>query len=275
MITLPATIIGQGTAVVLLHGFPLDGRTWLNQAQALSNEFQVIVPDQRGFGQARPLAAGQKEITIDQAADDIAELLNDHKVAQAVIGGISRGGYIAMSFARRYPERLLGLMLFDTRATPADNQERQTYKNMADRLAKEDLGFVSQMMESRLFGPTALANRRALVDEVNRMILEQHPPAVAAAARGMANRPDARPGLSSLRIPVLAVAGREDGAYAATEAIADAVAAADGDSRFIEIPNAGHLCTLERPELATQIMREFLAAFREKPDIATARGQQP
>jgi pimeloyl-ACP methyl ester carboxylesterase len=70
----------------------------------------------------------------------------------------------------------------------------------------------------------------------------------------MVSRPDARPSLPSLTIPVLAVAGTEDGAYNATKAIAEAIP----NARFVEIPQAGHLCNLERPDVVTATLRAFL-----------------
>jgi pimeloyl-ACP methyl ester carboxylesterase len=252
--TLPTIILGPGLPVLLLHAFPVDGRMWLEQTRALSDEFQVIVPDQRGFGNPRHLAEGLDEISIDQAADDIAQLLTELNIDKAFIGGISRGGYVSLAFARRHPERLLGLMLFDTRATPADEKERQNYEGMTNRLATEGMGFVPELMKPRLFGPTALAQRPKLIQQVEEMILDQDPQSVAAAARGMMTRPDARPALPSLTIPVIAVAGTEDGAYNDTKAIAEAIP----NAKFVEIPQAGHLCNLERPELVTATMRAFL-----------------
>jgi pimeloyl-ACP methyl ester carboxylesterase len=252
--TLPTTILGSGLPVVFLHAFPVDGRMWLDQARALSDQFQVIVPDQRGFGKARHLADGLDEISIDQSADDIAQLLTELSIDKAVIAGISRGGYVSLAFARRHPERLLGLMLFDTRATPADEKERQNYEAMSSRLATEGMGFVPELMKPRIFGPTALAQRPDLIRQVEQMILDQDPQSVAAAARGMITRLDSRPILPSLTVPVLAVAGTEDGAYNDTKAIAEAIP----NAKFIEIPQAGHFCNLERPELVTATIRKFL-----------------
>ncbi len=239
---------------VLLHAFPLDGRIWKQQALDLSDRFEIIVPDLRGFGTAYPQLGSLQELPIDTAAEDVVQLLDERGVAQAVIGGISRGGYIALSFARRYPKRLRGLMLFDTRATPADDKEKQTHFQMAERLTEEGIGFVPEQMKQRLFGPTALNERPDLVKQVSDIILSQHPDAVRAAAIGMANRPDARPGLAHISVPVLAVAGTEDGAFEDTRAIASAIPGAE----FVQVDRAGHLCIMEQPGFVTETMRRFL-----------------
>jgi 3-oxoadipate enol-lactonase len=247
-------VSGRGIAVVLLHAFPVDGRMWQPQAEALSDTWRVMVPDLRGFGAGYAQLGGLKEIPINLAADDLAHFLDERGIAKAVVGGISRGAYVAMAFARRYPERLRALMLFDSRATPADETEQRIWAQMAERLDREGIGFLPDTMQSRLLGPTAQREQPELITRVRDIIMTQRADGVAAAARGMATRPDARPGLSGIQTPVLALAGAEDAAFAGTKAIADAVPGA----RFVEIPGAGHLTNLEKPGLVTSFIRGFL-----------------
>jgi pimeloyl-ACP methyl ester carboxylesterase len=245
----------QAPAIVLLHAFPLDRRIWNNQETALSGEFQVIVPDLRGFGTAYGQLAGLAEIPIDLIADDIAQLLDERRIKKAVIGGISRGGYAALAFARKYPERLQGLMLFDTRATPAEEKEIQTYSDLVKRLEVEGSSAAVDVMKTRLLGPETRAKNVALVQAIDEIILSQKPDAIIAGAIGMLNRPDARAGLSAIRVPTLAVAGVDDAAFASTRAIADA----SPEAEFAAVPHAGHLPILEQPDLVNATMRGFLA----------------
>lgn len=240
--------------VVLLHAFPLDSLIWKLQADALSDQFEIIVPDLRGFGSAYKQLGKMEEISIDLAADDLVQLLDERGIDQAVIGGISRGGYIALSFARRHPQRLRALMLFDTRATPADEKEKQWYLQMVERLATEPVDFVPEIMKPRMFGPTAFSQKQDVIKQVVEIMQSQKPDAIRAAAKGMINRKDARPGLAQLEIPVLAVAGTEDGAFEDTRAIANAIRGAE----FVAIENAGHLSIMEQPDLVIAEMRRFL-----------------
>jgi pimeloyl-ACP methyl ester carboxylesterase len=242
------------TPVVLLHAFPLDSRMWQPQVDVLSEKFSVIAPDLRGFGSAYPQLAGLHEISIDLAADDVVKLLDEQGIPKAWIGGISRGGYIAMSLARRYPDRLSGLMLLDTRAERTDDQEEQYWQQMLDGLNDEGMEFVAKAMKQRLFGPTALARRPELIQRVSEMIFSQKIDAVAAAARGMAARPYAKPALYRIKIPTLCVAGVEDGAFEATKEIARVISGA----RFIAVPDAGHLSNMERPDIVTEAIESFL-----------------
>jgi len=242
------------TAVVLLHAFPLDARMWKHQVDLLGNDYELIAPDLRGFGRNAAQASGLDVISIEQAADDVANLLDREGIEKAVVGGISRGGYIAMAFARRHPRKLAGLMLFDTRATPADDNERRFWLGVAERLRAEGIAFLPDALRDRLFGPTALHSRRSLVAEVESWILSQNPNAVAAAAMGMPGRADFRASLSQIQAPALALAGTEDSAFASTKEIAEVIPGAE----FVEIPAAGHLTPLEDPGRVSQAIRRFL-----------------
>jgi pimeloyl-ACP methyl ester carboxylesterase len=238
--------------LVLLHAYPLDSRFWKPQIDALANGFEILAPDLLGFGAA---AAGPDEIPIDLAADAVIRLLDQHHVEKAAIAGCSRGGYIALSIARRYPERVCSLILMDTRATPADPQEKQQWTQTIDRLNREGIGVLPEIMLPRLLSKHALENRPDLVARLTEIILSQQPAAAAAAARGMANRPDQTPALKDIQIPTIAIAGVHDAAFESTKAIAAAVPGA----KFLEIPNAGHVCNLEQPELVNQAIRTFLS----------------
>src|SRR5205814_1167877 len=106
--------VGHGVPLVLLHAFPLDREMWRPQLAALSRACRVLTPDVRGFGGSEPFAGPP---SVETLADDVAELLDQRSVREPVLlGGLSMGGYAALAFARKYPERLRGLILADTRA---------------------------------------------------------------------------------------------------------------------------------------------------------------
>src|SRR2546423_12564964 len=105
---------GTGVPLVLLPAFPLNSAMWLAQREALSDICRVITPDFRGFG-GSPL--GVDEPSLDAFADDVARLLDARELDRVVLGGLSMGGYVAMAFVRRHPDRLRGLVLADTKVS--------------------------------------------------------------------------------------------------------------------------------------------------------------
>jgi pimeloyl-ACP methyl ester carboxylesterase len=251
----PAVSSGAGTPVVLLHAFPLDGRMWAPQVEALAGNYQLIVPDLRGFGAAGEQAV--EEAGMDLLADDVARLLDDRGLERVVLGGLSLGGYVALAFVRRYADRLGGLLLLDTKASADSEPARADRLRMVERVLAEGAGFLPEAMLPRLLGKTSLEERPELVERVTVLIREQDPRAVAGAQRGMAARLDATDVLAGIAVPTLVVHGEED-AIIAPE-VGRELAAAIPDARFLLVERAGHLANLEQPEVVNEALLDFLA----------------
>ena len=106
---------GPGPVVVLLHGFPLSNAMWEEQLSGIGSIYRIIAPDLRGHGES---PAPEGVYTMDEMADDVVELLDFLSISERIVlGGLSMGGYVALSLVVRYPERVRGLMLFGTRAS--------------------------------------------------------------------------------------------------------------------------------------------------------------
>jgi pimeloyl-ACP methyl ester carboxylesterase len=208
--------------------------------------FKPLTPEVLGIG------------SINEAADHVAGLMDQQGIDQAVIGGLSRGGIIALAFARRHPQRVSALVLCDTNAGVDDDTSKRGRYQMAERINHDGIGFVPEIMLPRLLGDTSFRERAELVEEVRGWILAQDPGAVAAAAIGMAEREDSRPFLRSIKVPVLAIAGQQDSAHETTRAIADGVS----NGHFVSIPRAGHLSNLEHPEKFNAALRQFLTEHK-------------
>jgi 3-oxoadipate enol-lactonase len=250
----PVTVYGVGTPVVLLHAFPLDSRMWLPQVEALGG-YEVIVPDLRGFGAGAGLAG---EVTdMDLLADDIATLLDERKLERVVLCGLSMGGYVALAFARRHPDRLGGLVLCDTRPGADGDDARAARLAMAERVLAEGVEFLPEVMIPRLLGETTRRDQPELVQTVTRTILDQHPRGIAAAQRGMAERLDSTEVLRRIDVPALVITGLEDDLIAPDES--REMAAAIRDSRLVQVPGAGHLVNLEKADMVNEALLDFLA----------------
>src|SRR5262245_28954754 len=106
--------LGTGLPVVLLHAFPFDRAMWEPQLGSIAAAgFRVLAPDLPEFGETTP---GSEVFAIERSSDVIADLFDEIGIEQAVVGGLSMGGYIALALARRHPNRLRALILADTKA---------------------------------------------------------------------------------------------------------------------------------------------------------------
>jgi pimeloyl-ACP methyl ester carboxylesterase len=248
---------GQGPALVLLHAFPLNASMWSAQREALGGSFRVICPDQRGFGGTQ---LGHDEPSLDEVADDVAAMLDARKVDTCVLGGLSMGGYVAMAFLRRHPERVRALVLADTKAAadaPAAVANRLRIAEAV--LAAGDAAVLVEEVLPTLVGDTT-KERRALVYGRVKALVERAPAyAVAWAQRAMAARPDSFDTLRGTNVPALVVWGEED--TLSPRAEAEAMAEALPDARLVTIPGSGHLTAVEAPEEFNAAVAEFLTAL--------------
>jgi 3-oxoadipate enol-lactonase len=252
----------HSTALLLIHGFPLDHRMWASQLVGLSAEVRVIAPDLRGFGRsaartAAPLEVTPGPLTMEQHADDLAALLDHLAVERAVVAGLSMGGYIAFAFWRRHPERVQALILLDTRAEPDAPQARANRDAAAVKVRQAGSAAIAGEMLPRLLSPANLSNQR-ISDEVLTMMSEQPVEGVAGALAGLRDRADSRPTLPTISVPTLVLVGEHD--VLTPPADAAAMAAAIPAARIVVIPYAGHLSTLENPRAVNGAMRDFLRA---------------
>ncbi len=246
---------GPGPAVVLLHGFPLSRAMWKEQVTGVGSIYRLIVPDLRGHGES---PAPDGVYTIDEMADDVIELLDTLSLgAPVVVGGLSMGGYVALSLVARYPERVRALMLMDTRAA-ADSPEAAEKREELARavLAAGNSGPVVESMVPRLFAKSTLEERPERVAFLREVMEQNTPRGIAGALRGMACRPDRRGDLATIRVPTLVMVGEEDVVTPPAEAqtLADAIPGA----RLEVIPWAGHMAPYENHAVANGVILRFL-----------------
>jgi pimeloyl-ACP methyl ester carboxylesterase len=245
---------GRGTPLLLVHGFPLDHTMWQAQIDGLADRYRIIAPDLRGFGQS---SVTQGLVTMQRMADDLAELLGGMQLSeQVVFCGLSMGGYVAWQFALRHRERLAKLILCDTRAV-ADNAEAAAGRiALADRVRKEGPAFVAESMLPKLFAPATIEAKAACVEQSRQVIFRTDPHGIAAASRGMAQRPDVTDKLAQFDVPALVLCGEHDVISQPSEM--REIATQMPQAKFVEIAGAGHMAPLERPEEVNKAIRAFL-----------------
>jgi pimeloyl-ACP methyl ester carboxylesterase len=244
---------GSGPVLLLLHAFPLAMAMWEPQVAAFAAGQRVARFDARGFG-ASDLMTGA--LTMDAIAEDAAAVLDRLEAPTAVVAGCSMGGYAALAFARRFPQRLRALVLVDAKAAPDTDEARAGRARLAEKVLADGATAAADALLPKLLGSTSHRERADLVTRVRRAILDARPPAIVSALQGLASRPDARPLLPSIRVPTLILRGEEDTISTAEDAkeMHDRI----GGSRHVTIPAAGHLPNLEAAPRFEAALRDFL-----------------
>jgi len=247
--------IGSGIAVVLLHAFPLNRTMWEPQVGALVAECRCIPIDFRGFGES-PHAP---PYSMDRYADDVAGVLDSLQIEQAVVVGLSMGGYVAFALWRRHRHRVRGLVLADTRFTADTPEGASRRREMIDLVRTQGSIAIANAQIASLMGATTREKRPDIYDAVHRTIAQAPVEGIAGALEAMLGRPDSAPVLPTITVPTLIVVGEED----TITPIADARALQAGipGSRLEVLSQAGHLSNLERPAAFNTVVTEFLASL--------------
>jgi len=250
--------IGKGLPIVLLHAFPFDRAMWEPQLRPLAETgFRVLAPDLPEFGETTP---GSEVFTIERSADVINDFLDEIGIEKAVVGGVSMGGYIAMALARRHPQRLIALILADTKAAPDDADAKTSRDRLIAQVKDGGPTAAADALLPKLFSPTAGEKYPDVIERARAIILRQRTAAIIAALYALRDRPDAQPALASVRVPTLVLVGEHDAVTppSAAERIAHGIPHAE----LVLIPNAGHLSNVENPDAFNSAMISFLAKLK-------------
>ena len=237
---------GKGTPMVLLHGFPLDHHLWDEVVPLLEDQFDLIIPDLRGFGGSSTV---DSFYSMEDYASDVAALLDHLGISKAAIVGHSMGGYVALAFARLFPDRVSGLGLVSSQVLDdAPERKEGRYKSAAE-VADKGIASVVEAMAPKLTADTRL-------QEYARASMEkQQPAAYIGALKAMAERVDSTPLLSTINYPVVLIHGDADALIPVDRA--REVKASFPQSHFVEIRGAGHMPMLEAREQTAEALRNL------------------
>jgi len=220
--------------LLLIHAFPLDARMW----RAQMDRRHAIAPDLPGFG-GTPAADGGV-LTMDLGARRCLDALDAAGLDRVVVCGLSMGGYVAFELWRQAPQRFAGLILANTRSGADTPEGAEARRTLAARLKSEGNVLAESLPPLLSEDPP-----EGLWDVVKAWIGEQPADAIAAAALGMAERPDSTADLPTIEVPTLVVTSEGDLLIPpdVSAPMADQIPGA----QLAVIPGAGHLSNLEDP----------------------------
>ncbi len=236
---------GEGPPLLLSHGYGATSKMWRPQIDALSQNWKLILWDMRGHGRSdSPVEAELYSEALTVA--DMAALLQTCGEEQAVIGGLSLGGYMSLAFHNIHPMKTRALLLFDTGPGYRSDEARAGWNRYANRQAEK----------FREKGLAALASS----DEVDQ---SEHRSAegLALAARGMLAQQNAEVinSLPNIQVPTLVLVGSRDEPYfAATDYMQRKI---PGALKQV-VDDAGHASNIHQPDTFNRVVLDFLADLK-------------
>jgi len=225
--------------LVLLPGALCDAALWRHQIAGLADIADVRVGD----------------LTRDDSIGGMAARALASLPPRFALAGLSLGGYVALEIMRRAPDRVTRLALLGTSARPEPAAEPKPGASRAIVDPSRAVG--ATPMTTLLVHPMRLGDRRlatilaAMADRVGHkaFLLQQ---------QAILRRPDSWPDLASIHCPTLLLCGRQDPLV--PPSLQQEMTGAISGARSIVIEDCGHLSPLERPEMVTKALRDWLSA---------------
>lgn len=234
-------IDGDGPTVLLTHGYSASAAMWRNNVPALVEAgYRVITWSMRGHGKTDS-PDDEAFYSADLTVGDINALLDAGGVDEAVIGGMSLGGYMSLAFHLKHPDRVRALMLIDTGPGFKNDTARAKWNDYArgkgdELLAKGD-GALSSSSETRL----QTQNFRGLRNAAYGMLTQHSADAISS--------------LPGIKVPTLVVVGDRDEPFLAAS---DYMANKISGGRKVVITDAGHAANVDQPPQFNAATIEFL-----------------
>lgn len=246
---------GEGPAVVLTHGTLMDYTMFAPQIEALEHRYRIIAYNHR----ARTHRWAET-YDLGDLANDCRQVLDERGIERCVLGGMSMGGFMALEFARMWPERLLGLILIDTTAAPLDLEQQE---NVLRDYAKADVDGllphdVAAVAVARCFGATTIERDPKLVAHWIDRWRKLPARSVYNEVQSWLGKADNRPDLANIDVPALILHGEEDAIFPMS--IGEELEAGIPSAQLVAIPLAGHTANLEQPEVSNQAILGFLGS---------------
>lgn len=258
-------VLGQGSPVVLAHGFCANVDMWRRLAAPLSERYRVISYDARGHGLSTA-PAGTEHYGLDQLVEDMRGLVDHLGIESAIVAGHSMGGATAIGFAARYPERTRAALICNIDGghqppNPRVDRAMAEARERARATVRErgTVDYARRMIEERLAPRFVLESevaQRELMQRYARMPLNGY---FGVGETRPWTDPAVKQAALSLQVPAAIFAGSEDHLYAGAQKLHEALP----QSFFAVLDGAPHDSMNARPDAFNAVFLEYLDSLEQ------------
>jgi pimeloyl-ACP methyl ester carboxylesterase len=242
--------LGNGPAVVLIHGFPMNQQVWNDLAEKLSEAHHVITLDLPGFGKSPALKPG---FTLENVAHEVAEWVRERKYEQPVIVGHSLGGYVSLAMIEEDPAMAGGVCLFHSTAL-ADSEEKKHSRNkVMDFIRKQG----AHAFTSNFIGQLYADPQHSSITRVKNIAVQSSREAVEGYTLAMRDRKDRTHVVRSFHRPMLFLAGEKDQGIPPQTIQQQAASAPNAE--VVILPDVAHMGMFESEATCVKKIKSFVA----------------
>lgn len=245
-------VLGTGQPVILIHGFGEDGAVWNQQAEYLTSNFKIIIPDLPGSGESEMM----DDMSMEGMAEIIHSIIHEENIEACPVIGHSMGGYITLALVEKYYNHVSAFGLFHSSAF-ADSEEKIATRQKGIAFIKEHGAFeFLKTATPNLFSPVTKDERPELIDEQIASLSSFSGEALVSYYEAMIQRPDRTDVLSKATVPVLFAMGKYDTAIPQEDGLKQCHLP---ENSYIHIlQQSGHMGMLEETEKTNLLLEKFL-----------------
>ncbi len=244
---------GTGPAILLAHGTLMDHTMFKHQVTFLSSKYRAIAYGLRAAtGMAECLYSNQDLVS------DCVSLMDDLEIDRCVLGGLSMGGFMAIDLALQHPDRVAGLVLFDSMSVGYTDEEKRLFGQHFDPLDCDgnlSLSFIEWFVPV-IFSQRAMDYQPELIDDWKRRWAKRSARSLYFEYRSWIEKPDVTAQLNKLKCPTLILHGADDRGIDPEQA--RNMQKNIPGAKLGLIPGCGHACTEEAPDTVNALLVEFL-----------------
>jgi pimeloyl-ACP methyl ester carboxylesterase len=244
---------GTGPAILLAHGTLMDHTMFKHQVKFLSSKFRAIA-----YGLRAATAMAERPYSNQDLVSDCLALMDELKIERCVLGGLSMGGFMAIDLALQHPDRVAGLVLFDSMSVGYTDEEKRLFGqhfDPLDRDGKLSADFIDWFVPV-IFSQRAVDHQPELIEEWKRRWAKRSARSLHYEYRSWIGKPDVTAKLDQLKCPTLILHGADDRGIDPEQArnMQEHIAGAT----LHLIPDCGHACTEEAPDAVNALLNKFL-----------------
>ncbi len=243
---------GQGSAVVFLHGFLEDHSIWNDFSDRLQNNFTCMSIDLPGFGKSDVF---DEKHDMHFMAEKVNEILANEYIEKCILVGHSMGGYISLAFAKLFPEKLNGLVLFHSQAASDSLESRKNRDRTILVVQQNHTGFIHSFIPG-LFAEGNISKFGKEIEALRKIAGKNSDKGIVAALLGMRDRESHLGTIENLQIPVFFIIGKQDSKIPMETILPQLQLPLNCEALIMD--NVGHMGFIEAREKTFLSLKHFL-----------------
>ena len=240
---------GEGTAIVLLHGFLENKTMWQEYVDLFTEKYRVITIDLLGHGESDSLGYVH---SMEDNASAVLEVLNHLEISESIVVGHSMGGYVGLAFAELFPENIQKLVLLNS-SSKEDSAEKKLNRTRAIEAVKKNYVTFVSMSIANLFSEENRTKLVAEIEKVKVQALKTPLQGIVASLEGMKTRKDREAILKQNAFPTLLILGKKDPVLN----YQDNLAQIENTTAELVSFDDGHMSHIENKEELKMVLADF------------------